>query len=117
MTGAGAGRGRSPAAPPPVFLERQSYRRRRLIDAARLLPILGATLFAIPLLWPRGQGEGVDPVPTSSASLYIFSVWAGLIVLSGLFGYLARGQERSDDGSSGGSSDGNGGGAGEPGDV
>lgn len=117
MTGAGAGRGRSPAAPPPVFLERQSYRRRRLIDAARLLPILGGVLFAIPLLWPRGQGGGADPVPTSSASLYIFAVWAGLIVLSGLFGYLVRGQERSDVASGDERDDGGSGGAGEPGGV
>ncbi len=100
MTGPGAGRGRLPAAP-PVFLERQSYRRRRLLDAARLLPILGCALFAVPLLWPRGPADDAAPVSASAASLYVFSVWAGLIVLAALFGRLARGQEQLDDAAGG----------------
>lgn len=76
-----------PRQSPPVFLERQGYRRRRLMDAARLIPILGGTLFAVPLLWPAGPGEGGDaPVPMSSAILYIFGVWAALILVAVLFG-------------------------------
>ncbi|MEX0349127.1 MAG: hypothetical protein AB3N15_06840 [Paracoccaceae bacterium] len=78
-----------PAQSPPVFLEKQSYRRRRLRDAARLLPIFGALLFAIPLLWPEGQGA-VDPVPMSAAMTYIFGIWVLLIVIGGLFGVAAR---------------------------
>jgi len=77
-----------PVAPPPVFLERQSYRRRRLMDAARLLPVFGAALFAVPLLWP--SGGGLEGVPTSVAIRYVFGVWAGLIVFSVLFGIAAR---------------------------
>ncbi|MEY8841653.1 hypothetical protein AB9K41_21710 [Cribrihabitans sp. XS_ASV171] len=76
-------------APPPVFLERQSYRRRRLSDAARLLPLMAAGLFAIPLLWPL-EREGADPVPMSSAVLYVFTVWAMLIVVAVLFAIAAR---------------------------
>lgn len=78
----------APVSPPPVFLERQSYRRRRLMDAARLLPILGAALFAVPLLWPSVGAP--ESVPTSVAIRYVFGVWAGLIVISVLFGIAAR---------------------------
>jgi Cu/Ag efflux pump CusA len=61
----------------PVFLGRQSYRRRRLRDAAQLLPVLGSALWLIPLLWPTGVGEGVL---NSTALLYVFGVWIGLIL-------------------------------------
>lgn len=73
--------------PPPVFLERQSYRRRRLMDAARLLPLIGAALFAVPLLWAEG-GDGA--VPMSSAIVYVFGIWAALIGISAVFGVAAR---------------------------
>ena len=76
---------------PAVFLERQSYRRRRLMDTARLLPVLGALLFAVPLMWPRaGEGGDVAPLPTSRAILYIFLVWALLILGNIWFGRLTR---------------------------
>lgn len=81
-------------APPPVFLERQSYRRRRLLDAARLMPLIGAGLFAVPLLWSRGGAE-TPATPTSAAILYIFSIWAGLIVVNAVFGQLTRTGGRS----------------------
>lgn len=58
--------------PEPVFLERQSYRRRRLSDAARLMPVVGLVLLILPLLW-------ADRATTSGGILYIFSVWAILI--------------------------------------
>ncbi|MDK3017574.1 hypothetical protein [Pseudodonghicola flavimaris] len=74
---------------PPVFLERQSYRRRRLLDAARLLPVLGALLFAVPLLWPQGGAAGTPS--TSAAIRYIFIVWGLLILCTLLFGLLTRG--------------------------
>ena len=56
-----------------LFLERESYRRRRLGDAARLLPVLGSILLMLP---------GFLTV-TVDALLYIFSVWAVLIVVIG----------------------------------
>lgn len=72
-----------------LFLERRSYRQRRLMDALRLLPLLGAVLWAVPLLWgqPEAQtvadeGAGVHGVPTSHAMLYIFGVWAVLAFLA-----------------------------------
>ncbi|MEL7212356.1 MAG: hypothetical protein AAGK92_06820 [Pseudomonadota bacterium] len=61
----------------PLFLGRDSYRRRRLTDAARLLPLVGVILFTIPLLWGERDGEAPS---TSSAGLYVFGVWIGLIL-------------------------------------
>lgn len=62
----------------PIFLERRSYRLRRVMDGAKLLPILGAALWAVPILWPS---EGEHAVLTSRAMLYIFLVWIGLSAL------------------------------------
>ncbi|WP_298917550.1 hypothetical protein [uncultured Roseobacter sp.] len=71
----------------PLFLERDGYRRRRMMDAIRLLVILGAGLWMIPLLWPtQGVADG-QAVPTSKALLYVFGVWWALIAISA---YLAR---------------------------
>lgn len=57
----------------PLFLARRTYRRRRIMDAAKILPIMGMFLFFLPLLW--GQGS-----QTARALLYVFSAWAFLIV-------------------------------------
>lgn len=68
------------AAPPrqPLFLARSSYRQRRLRDALRVLPVAGVILFTLPLLWPRGpEGPG-----NATVLIYLFSVWA-LLVLAG----------------------------------
>lgn len=70
---------------PSLFLEREGYRRRRLTDAARMLPLLGAALFLIPLLWPVPDADaGQAGVSTSRAIIYIFLVWALLIAVSGV---------------------------------
>ena len=61
-----------------LFLEHEGYRRRRTIDAARLIPFLGVVLVFLPLLW--GQGEG--SIKTSSAIVYLFGVWVVLVVLA-----------------------------------
>ncbi len=79
----------SRGARPSLFLERQSYRRRRLTDAARVLPFLGAALLVLPLLWPDHGVEG-GGVPLSSAILYIFACWIGLILVSLIYGLAAR---------------------------
>lgn len=66
----------------PMFLARQSYRRRRLIDAARLLPIFGLVLMMVPLLWMTpGTGS------LAWRGLYLFAIWAGLVAISA---FLAR---------------------------
>ncbi len=74
---------------PSLFLGRQSYRRRRLTDAARLLPFMGAALLAIPLLWPD-RASGDQAVPLSSAMFYIFICWGFLIAVGLIFGLTAR---------------------------
>ncbi|MFD2173661.1 hypothetical protein [Rhodobacter lacus] len=69
----------------PLFLARRSYRRHRLMDAARLLPILGLVLIFLPGLWhPHGAGRA----ETASALIYLFGTWAVLIALAAA---LARG--------------------------
>ena len=58
----------------PIFLERESYRRRRLGDAAKLLPVLGLLLFLLPVLW-AGDGS------TGAGLIYLFGAWAVMIVV------------------------------------
>jgi hypothetical protein len=72
---------------PTVFVKKQTYRLRRTMDAARLMPLLGTLLFAIPLLWPTGSEQGVM---TSRAILYMFGVWALLIVVTIRLSYVLR---------------------------
>ena len=61
----------------PLFLARAVYRRRRLRDAARLLPFLGVLLLLLPALGREG-GRG------SEAAIYVFAVWAVLILAAAL---------------------------------
>ena len=69
----------------PLFLARQTYRRRRVADAARLLPLLGVLLFMLPLLGAAGAGDGgAETGATSVGGIYVFAVWAGLILAAGL---------------------------------
>ncbi len=63
----------------PLFLEQRTYRRRRMADAARFLPFLGAVLFTIPLLW--GQA-GATAASTTGVMLYLFLVWGLLVAVS-----------------------------------
>ncbi|ANT59555.1 MULTISPECIES: hypothetical protein [Roseobacteraceae] len=64
---------------PPVFLERQSYRRRRVMDGARVLPFLGALLWLVPLLWQEDPTEGVR---SSAVIVYLFGVWLALVLFA-----------------------------------
>lgn len=63
----------------PLFLARQNYRRRRIEDAARLLPLLGGILFLLPLM----VGGDIGPMRL----VYVFSAWF-MLILSALL--LAR---------------------------
>ena len=82
----------------PVFLERSGYQRRRMADAAFLLPVFGALLLCAPLLWPSapvdGTGEGTadagSAISMSGAMLYMFGVWLFLILGAALFGLRVR---------------------------
>lgn len=75
----------------PVFLARQAYFRRRLMDAARLLPVLGAGLFVLPLLWKSpAEDEGARTV---LVMLYIFLCWIALTGLAWLVSRRLTGSE------------------------
>ncbi|WP_227268657.1 hypothetical protein [Roseobacter weihaiensis] len=67
--------------PLPLFLERSSYRKRRMMDAVKLLVILGACLWMVPVLWPSDGQPGTVPITMSRALFYVFGVWVLLIVL------------------------------------
>ena len=75
----------------PLFLERESYRQRRTIDAARLLPILGFLALCLPILWGGSDGEASRV--TSVGVIYLFCVWIVLIVAAMI---LARRLRRID---------------------
>ena len=62
----------------PVFVERKSYRQRRMRDVVRILPVLGIVLWLLPLAW-RGE---VDMV--GNTLIYIFGVWLVLIVFAAI---------------------------------
>ncbi|WP_338016070.1 hypothetical protein [Meridianimarinicoccus roseus] len=67
----------------PLFLARQSYRRRRVIDAARLLPVFGTVLFLVPILWDLAGPQAVDPAAPprlAERGLYLFAVWGALVL-------------------------------------
>lgn len=76
----------------PIFLARRAYRQRRIADAARLLPFVGAFLLVVPVFWRPAATGTADTVP---AAVYLFAVWALLIAGAAL---LARrlGHEESD---------------------
>ncbi|WP_375282193.1 hypothetical protein, partial [Pseudooctadecabacter sp.] len=61
------------------FLDKSSYRQRRIRDGARILPVFAAIMMALPLMWPRGaEGQSL----TSSGMLYLFGLWFVLVVLA-----------------------------------
>lgn len=71
----------SPLHRPGLFLARDTYRQRRLRDAARMLPVLGAVVWLMPLMWRRDPEEVGG---TASAVVFLFMGWALLIVLAAL---------------------------------
>jgi hypothetical protein len=59
----------------PLFLERASFRRRRLGDAARILPVLALLLVLLPVWWLPSRFS------FAFGAVWMFAVWAGLILL------------------------------------
>lgn len=63
----------------PLFVERETYRRRRLIDAARILPVAGLVALLLPVLWSQsGQTS------TANEALYLFGLWFAMILAARL---------------------------------
>ena len=77
----------------PLFLARAPYRRRRLRDAARLLPVFGVFLLLLPLLWTPDSRMSLS----SGDVIYFFSVWLGLIGLAAAFAPGLRSGEGVDE--------------------
>lgn len=78
----------------PVFLARQGYRRRRMVDVSRALPVFGAFLFCLPVLWSRPDGAAGAPRPDlAEQGLYIFAVWGALVAVAGIVALRLRGGE------------------------
>lgn len=77
-----------------IFLERQTYRRRRLIDWIRMLPIIGLILWLVPLLWPV---DGSGQVSTADAVVYLFAVWFVLVVIKAISSTALARARRAED--------------------
>lgn len=55
-------------------------RRQRVTDSALILPFVGMILFLLPIMWPRtSEVDQAAGTATSTALIYLFVVWAGLI--------------------------------------
>ena len=76
-----------------LFLARAPYRRRRLRDAARLLPVLGLMLLLLPLLWAPDARMALS----ARDVVYFFAVWLVLIALAAAFAAGLRGGDGTDD--------------------
>ncbi|MFD1914301.1 hypothetical protein [Halodurantibacterium flavum] len=78
----------------PLYLARQNYRRRRMMDLARLLPLLATGLVLLPLLWLPATGA----INTVATKIYLFALWFVLIVAAAI---LSRVLPVDDDGQHG----------------
>lgn len=65
----------------PLFVAPDTYRLRRLMDAARMLPALGIGLMVLPMLWAPDPG---GTRATSTDGIYLFAIWGGLIAAAAL---------------------------------
>ena len=78
---------------PALFVQQRTYKRRRIADAARLLPIWGGSLFMIPLLWING-----GQTRTAAVMVYLFVVWAAVAgVAAGLSYRLGPEEDQPED--------------------
>jgi len=79
----------------PLFLAPASYRRRRLADASRLLPVFGIILLFLPLMWT----EASELRLTSGHVIYFFGVWLFLVGVAAAFAPGLKAGDRAGDGS------------------
>ena len=69
----------------PLFLARKSYHRRRMMDAARLLPLAGIFFIFMPILWQPQETAEPD---TAFGLVYLFVVWSLLIIVARVVSHL-----------------------------
>lgn len=74
----------------PMFVEAARYRRRRLRDGARMLPVFGAFLVLLPILWAPAATDRRD---TAADGIYLFAIWALLILAAAV---MSRPLSRTD---------------------
>ncbi len=77
----------------PRFLDLKSYRLKRLIDAAKLLPLLGAAvlLFPLPFFFIASDAAPVGSQNATPLGIYLFVVWLVLIVAALILSRWLRG--------------------------
>ena len=83
---------------PPIFLERRSYRQRRMLDALRLIPLFGLMLWTVPLFWSPSTENPQDQMSMSDAVVYVFLIWVLLILMSASLSRVLRPSLRRDNG-------------------
>jgi hypothetical protein len=76
-----------------MFLGKRGYRLRRVNDAARALPLIGAFLFCFPVLWSRPAAPDAPRPGLAEQGLYVFAVWLTLVGLAAIIAWRLRGQE------------------------
>jgi len=62
-----------------IFLERDSYRRRRIMDGARILPVAGFVLILLPVLWSFDSKGNI-----AVEAVYLFALWGALILVAAI---------------------------------
>mgnify|MGYP001219927698 CR=1 FL=1 len=62
-----------------VFVERDSYRFRRIMDGARILPVAGFVLILLPVLWSFRSGANI-----AAEAVYLFALWTALILVAAI---------------------------------
>jgi len=67
------------------FLSTKAYRQKRLMDGARLVPILGAVFLTFPMV--RMFVQPASPGSLAATIIYLFIVW---LLLIGVAFFLSR---------------------------
>ncbi|MCB1367742.1 MAG: hypothetical protein KDK00_08265 [Rhodobacteraceae bacterium] len=79
----------------PQFLDIRSYRRKRIVDAAKLLPVIGSIGLVAPVpFFFASIGETGQVVPLA---LYFFGLWLVLIVLAFVLSRTLLGDPAADE--------------------
>lgn len=78
------------------FLDLKSYRRKRLIDAAKLLPIFGVVCFIFPLPLLFVTAEQADAWRATPLAVYFFIVWSALVAMTFILSRVLAKSRRDD---------------------
>ena len=87
--------GREPEQTQEPNIDTAYLRRKRLLDAGKVVPFLGLFLIMLPLVWPETGSDG--EVATSAAIQYLFACWVLLIIAAAFFSYRVARLSDSDE--------------------